>query len=288
MRLAAEEYQFSVRPGSAAFAHWKVSLQIVYVQGPTMISNAEIRKAINRSRPAYDKIQSLYQQLPETTCACEKPGACCAYLPEMTLMEALQWIRVLNQTPASDPVALIRKFVKFYLTNPLRNMGCPFLSEGHCSIYEFRTFACRAYGLWSKTMGQERTHQSREDKMLLVLMWQRYGIEMAPEKIADEMDYCLQVGCKRDLKISDSRLMAVLQEIYLLDNELADLQVRFENKYHSDFSFLITSMALSPKKAVLGKLAVVKELNRKGTDKHLRNLLLQIKPQSITNLFGSD
>ncbi len=130
-------------------------------------------------------------------------------------------------------------------------------------------------------MGQERTRQSREGKMKLVKMWQRYGIELAPEAIAAEMDYCDQVGCKSDIKISDNRLMAVLQEIYLLDKKLADLQTKFENEYYSDFSFLVTPLVLSTKKAVLGKFAVIKELSRSGTDKRLKNLLSQIKPEKL-------
>jgi hypothetical protein len=130
-------------------------------------------------------------------------------------------------------------------------------------------------------MGQERTQQSREGKMKLVKMWQRYGIELAPEAIAAEMDYCDQVGCKSDIKISDNRLMAVLQEIYLLDEKLADLQTKFENEYYSDYSFLVTSLVLSTKKAVLGKFAVIKELSRAGTDKRLKNLLSQIKPEKF-------
>ena len=249
--------------------------------GLTMIPNSEFQRAAHKAQPIFEKIQGLYQQLPETTCTCEEPGTCCAFLPEITLMEALQWFRVMRQMPDVERVALIRKFVEFYLTNPIRQIGCPFLSEGNCGIYEFRAFACRAYGLWSKTMGQERTQQSREGKMKFVKIWQRYGIEMAPEAIAAEMNYCDQVGCKSDTKISDNRLMTILQEIYRLDNELADLQTKFENEYHSDFSFLMTSLALSTKKAVLGKFAVINELSRSGTDKRLKNLLSQIKPDIL-------
>jgi Fe-S-cluster containining protein len=243
-----------------------------------VITNSEIIEVVQKARPVFEKIQGLYRHLPETTCYCEKPGICCAFLPEMTLMEALQWFQVIQQMPDAKRVALIRKFVEFYLINPIRRIGCPFLSEGHCGIYEFRSFACRAYGLWSKKMGQERTNQSRDEKLKLVKMWQGYGIDMAPEAIVDEMDYCPHVGCKSDIKISDQRLMAVLQQIYLLDKELADLQTKFENEYYSDFSFLMASLTLSTKKAVLGKFAVIKELSRSGTDSRLKNLLSQIKP----------
>ena len=246
-----------------------------------MISSREIIEATQSARPVFDKIQILYRQLPETICDCKEPGACCAFLPQMTLMEALQWFRVLHQMADAEREVLIRKFVEFYLTNPVRQLGCPFLSKGRCGIYEFRTFACRAYGLWSETMGQERTDQSREEKNKLVKMWQRYGIELAPEAIAHEMDYCDQVGCQSEIEISDDQLMGVLQEIYLLDDELADLQTKFEKEYYSDFSFLIASLALGMKKAVLGKFAVIKELSLSGTDKRLEKLLSQVKPHKL-------
>ena len=251
-----------------------------------MISIKEFQEAAHKAQPVFEKIQNLYRQLPETTCSCDKPGTCCAFLPEMTLMEALQWFRVIWQLPEVERAVLTRKFVEFYLTNPVRQMGCPFLTAGTCGIYKYRTFACRAYGLWSKAMGQERTQQNREDKEKLVKLWRRQGIELAPEAIAAEMDYCDRVGCKSDSNISDHQLMAVLEDIYHLDHELADLQAKFETEYYSDFSFLMTSLALSTKKAVLGKLAVINELSRSGTENRLQNLLSQIKPDKLMQTDG--
>jgi len=249
-----------------------------------MIFDREFQKAAHRNRRIFDKIQGLYRQLPPTTCSCRKPGTCCVFLPEMTLMEALQWLRIIQQQPDDERAVLIRRFVEFYLTNPIRHMGCPFLSEGHCGIYEFRTFACRAYGLWSQTTGRERTRQSRDGKRTLVKMWQRFGIDLPAEALVAEMDYCDQVDCNSDGAVSDDRLMAILEEIYRLDNELADLQTKFETEYHSDFSFLITSLVLNPKKAVLGKMAVIKELSLTGTEQRLRKLLSQIKPENVNTI----
>ena len=246
-----------------------------------MISNTELQKAVQKAQPVLSKIDELYQKLPETTCNCEEPGACCAFLPEMTLMEALQWFQVMQKMPEPECVGLFRKFVEFYLTNPIRQMGCPFLTKGHCGIYEYRTFACRAYGLWSKQLGIERTQESREGKILLANMWQRYGIEISSAVIAEEMDYCDQVDFKSGIIIKDKQLMAILQEIYLLDNELPNLRTKFENEYYSDFSFLISSLALGTKKVVLGKYAVIKELIREGTDKRLENLLSHIKVEGF-------
>jgi hypothetical protein len=135
-------------------------------------------------------------------------------------------------------------------------------------------------------MGQERTQQNRQDKKKLVKLWRRQGIELASAAIAAEMDYCDQVCCRSDVNISDNQLMAVLQEIYLIDHELADLQAKFETEYYSDFSFLITSLAMNTKKALLGKLAVITELSRSGTDHKLQNLLAQIKPDKLMQTDG--
>ena len=247
-----------------------------------MTSDMSFQTAAHKSRRIFEQIQALYRQLPPTTCNCRKPGTCCVFLPEMTLMEALQWLQVMQQMPAEERMALTRKFVEFYLTNPIRHMGCPFLSDGRCGIYEFRTFACRAYGLWSQSTGRKRTQQSRDDKQALVTMWQRFGIDLPAEALVAELDYCDQVDCNSAAAVSDDQLMSVLVEIYRLDNDWSELQSKFETEYQSDFSFLIASLVLNPKKAVLGKMAVIRELSRTGTDQRLKNLLSQIKPDNLT------
>jgi hypothetical protein len=54
---------------------------------------------------------------------------------------------------------------------------------------------------------------------------------------------------------------------------LAELQTKFEAEYHSDFSFLIASLALGYRKAVLGKFAVIKEMVQRGTEERLEQML---------------
>jgi len=64
-----------------------------------------------------------------------------------------------------------------------------------------------------------------------------------------------------------------LQQIYALDQALAELQTKFEAEYHSDFSFFIASLALGYRKAVLGKFAVIKEMVQQGTEERLEQML---------------
>jgi len=238
-----------------------------------MIAISEFNTAINKARPLLKSLQSLYQRLPETRCQCEQTGVCCAFLPEMTWMEALQWSGAIRQMSANARIGILQKFLKFYLTNPIRHSGCPFLENGACYIYELRPFACRAYGLWSPEFGKVRTQNSRQDRKALLQMWHKFGLELPPETVEFEIDYCDKVSCATGKSMSDRQLMDLLQQIYGLDQALPELQTKFEAEYHSDFSFLTASLALGYRKAVLGKFAVIKEIVMQGTEERLEQIL---------------
>jgi Fe-S-cluster containining protein len=202
----------------------------------------------------------------------------------MTWLEALQWIGYIQQMPADDRVKMLKRFLKFYLTNPLRSKGCPFLQNGACSIYELRPFACRAYGLWSSEYGSVRTRESRQDRKALRQMWQNFGLELPPQTVESEIDYCDQVRCATETSMSDSQIMDILQQVYGLDQALVELKTKFETEYHSDFSFLIAALALGYRKAVLGKFAVVKEILQQGTDERLQQMLDRVSPEVLESL----
>ena len=246
-----------------------------------MIAISEFNTAINTARPLFKSLQGLYQRLPETRCQCEQTGVCCAFLPEMTWMEALQWSGVIQQMSAEARARILQKFLEFYLTNPIRHTGCPFLKNGACCIYELRPFACRAYGLWGPELGKVRTRKSRQDRNALLQMWQKFGLELPPETVEFEIDYCDKVRCATEISISDSQLMDILQRIYGLDQALPGLQTKFETEYHSDFSFLIASLVLGYRKAVLGKFAVIKEIVIQGTDERLQQMAAKVTNQEI-------
>jgi hypothetical protein len=75
--------------------------------------------------------------------------------------------------------------------------------------------------------------------------------------------------------------MEVLSKIYELDRRFDPLSLDFENRYHSDFSFLLASMLLGDRKAVLGKFAVVKDILREQPRGRLESLLDQVRPELV-------
>jgi uncharacterized protein len=245
-----------------------------------MVDFKELTDAAEKAGGAFRTLLKTYEKLPETVCRCDSIGICCVSLPEMTALEALLWIGTITELPSDERMALLRKFVGFYLTNPVRRPGCPFRSEGFCTIYERRPFACRAYGLWSPKTGDEQTQQNRETQKTFVQMWQQFGVSIPAESLINEMDYCREVTTPASTPISDDDLLSVLEEVYLLSTPIAELQQSFEKVYQSDFSFLIASLMLGQKKAFLGKYAVVKEIVNNGTQTRLDKLLKAVSPDA--------
>jgi Fe-S-cluster containining protein len=196
----------------------------------------------------------------------------------MTVLEAFQWIKLMQELPDSSLVAKLRKFVSFYLTNPARRTRCPFRQDGACTIYPYRTFGCRSYGLWSQKMGRTKTQNSRNSKKALRKMWKNFGVDIPAGIIEYEVDYCDRVQIRSGKPVGDDALMELLTGVYHLGKSLGDLQTRFEDEYHSDFSFLLTSLVFGLRKTLLLKFAVIKETVQKGTDLRLREALGKVSP----------
>ncbi len=243
-----------------------------------MITTKELGAAISEAKPLFGRLQDLYEGLPETQCTCDDPGVCCMFLPEMTMLEALQWFERMQAMSVTQLTSTLRRFVAFYLTNPARLTGCPFRDDGACSIYKYRTFGCRSYGLWSQEMGRSRTRESRKGKKALLEMWKRYGIELPAHSVEFEIDYCDKVQAQPDKPVDDEAIMDLLTQVYYLGKPLGHLQSQFEEAYHSDFSFLLTSLAFGMRKALLLKFAVIKEIVQEKTDTRLQQELEKVSP----------
>jgi len=249
-----------------------------------MITSEDVASAIPVAEPLFDQLQGLYGLLPETLCTCEEPGMCCMFLPEMTALEALQWIKLIHSMSHSRQATAMGNFVAFYLTNPARLTGCPFREDGACSVYPYRTFGCRSYGLWSREMGRTRTQQSRNSKKALRKMWKSFGIEIPAGMLESEMDYCDKVQHISGKSMGDDKIMDLLMRVYHLGKSLGDLQTRFEEEYHSDFSFLLTSLVFGMRKALLLKFAVIKEIAQEKTDTRLQEALEKVSPGVLPDI----
>jgi len=127
-------------------------------------------------------------------------------------------------------------------------------------------------------MGRVRTKESRYGKRALLELWRRYGLELPPESVAFEIEYCDKVKTRTDNAMDDTAIMELLKEVYGLCAPLGSLQTRFEEDFHSDFSLFLASLLLGMRKALLVKFAVIKEIVQKGTDERLLEVLGKVSP----------
>ncbi|MFW2364851.1 MAG: YkgJ family cysteine cluster protein [Desulforhopalus sp.] len=241
-----------------------------------MLTRKTIKENVEKTRHLFPELQELYKNLPATQCRCETPGVCCTTMPEMTVVEALQWLDVLGQMEPEVKLQTLRGFLTFYLTTPLLRPACPFLENNQCRNYNHRSFACRAYGLWSVSIGNNRTIENRSNQDKILEIWKKMGVDMPPEKVGAEIDYCDRVVQTGKPVVDDETLFKQLKKVYALSSSLPELQQQFESEFHSDFSYLVASLLFSSKKVLLGKFAVVKELHEKGTDSRLQKFLSKV------------
>jgi hypothetical protein len=127
-------------------------------------------------------------------------------------------------------------------------------------------------------MGKSRTRESRSGKKALREMWKRYGIELPADTVEFEIDYCDKVQVRPGKPIDDEAIMDLLTQVYYLGKPLGHLQSHFEEAYHSDFSFLLTSLAFGMRKSLLLKFAVIKEIIEEKTDTRLQQELEKVSP----------
>ncbi|MGD9077120.1 MAG: hypothetical protein PVJ69_18020, partial [Desulfobacteraceae bacterium] len=76
-----------------------------------MITARDLGAAISKAKPLFARLQDFYERLPETQCTCDEPGVCCMFLPEMTMLEALQWMERMRAMSDEDLTSTLRRFV---------------------------------------------------------------------------------------------------------------------------------------------------------------------------------
>jgi hypothetical protein len=92
-----------------------------------MITLNDIGSAMPAAEPLFPQLEDLYGRLPQTQCTCDRPGICCKSMPEMTILEALIWIRLLQGMSDQELTTTFQRFAEFFLTNLARLSECPFL-----------------------------------------------------------------------------------------------------------------------------------------------------------------
>ncbi|MBI4763835.1 MAG: hypothetical protein HY787_04440 [Deltaproteobacteria bacterium] len=235
----------------------------------------DLRKLIQNSASLRRDLQKIYDRIPATRCL--RQGQCCSLLPEMTFLEALQALSVLESRPLSDRINVTQKMVRYFLGNAMEISSCPFLQGRDCLIYQDRFFGCRAYGLWSGVFYQNLADQNRQGKRVLQQQWEKLGISLPAEVLSFKIPYCSQVETDPPLEISDEMLSAASDRIENLSGEMNPWDQEFRGKYFSDLSFFLTGLQFGPQEAVRLKYFITKDIIQKADRSLMDQVLSRVK-----------
>jgi Fe-S-cluster containining protein len=227
-----------------------------------MLSQKVIRELLDISDRHRLSLKEAYGLIPITRC--QRRVRCCSLLPEMSFIEALAALRCLGAMEGTKRMQVIRRFARYFFSNAVQITSCPFLEGADCLIYPGRFFGCRAYGLWSQGFYEKEASRSSQTKQVVREQWQNMGISL-PQAVVDfAVPYCPNVSLEGNAEAADGLLLEVSEKIDGLSRQLTPWNEIFQQKYFSDLSFLLASLALGHANAVQLKFAVIRDIVNTG------------------------
>jgi Fe-S-cluster containining protein len=134
----------------------------------------------------------------------------------MTPFEALTAV---GQLAAMAPVVrmeVTKRFIRYFLMNPVELTFCPFLHGKDCRIYEERFFGCRAYGLWSRARYEGAAARSRQAKEVSRRQWEQLGVPLSRQIVEFHLPYCTQVEVMGGVEVNEGLLLEARERLEAL------------------------------------------------------------------------
>jgi Fe-S-cluster containining protein len=229
---------------------------------------------LSRSLALRQELQDLYRLLPETRC--RRRSLCCSLLPEMTLFEALSAVGWLAAMAPAVRMEVTRRFIRYFLMNPVELSSCPFLLGNDCRIYQERFFGCRAYGLWSRARYESEGARHGQAKEFSRKQWEHLGVCLPREVVEFQVPYCLHVEPVSDGMVDDALLLSAQERVEELSGRLGPWHAVFRTNYFADVSFLLASLAFGIREAVATKFSLVRDVVNTGDRGRLTAILEEV------------
>ena len=221
-----------------------------------------ILRASERAEAMMGPLAETLDHLPATRC--DRKATCCSLLPGMSLIEAIRIYRALDRLSEQAAGRVRRRLIEYFHLNPVRIMGCPFLEDSACLVYEERPFGCRGYGLWSPKTYRKLAEASARAQEQTALAWQNLGIALPASVTGFRPVYCRKVRTLDGVPVGDDALERVNHDLRRLDRELSPWSEEFGIKYSGDLSFLVAAGSADLQSALRDKVSVVREYLEHG------------------------
>ena len=222
-----------------------------------MFTLSIIDSLLKNSTQQFQELQDIYKKIPATNC--KRRASCCSNLSEMTLIEALSVIQQIINMSTDRRVMLTKKIIKYSFLNPVELIKCPFLIDKDCLIYQYRSFGCRAYGLWSKDFSEKISNVNRQADLVAKQEWENFGIILPATHTDTKIAYCTDVKTIDNVQINDAKLLSVGLEISELSQQILHWHSVFKENYFSDISFFLSSLIFGDNESLNLKFMVVSD-----------------------------
>lgn len=246
-----------------------------------MITLDVMKELLQNSTPLLQKLNTTYALLPPTRC--RRQTYCCSLLPGTTLVEALAAIKCLTDMAPAIQKKLVQKIIKYFFLNPVEISACPFLKDQDCLIYDVRFWGCRTYGLWSQAYYEKLAGQDRQAKVHRQQQWKNLGVSLPPKVVDFQVPYCRHVEIPEDRDLDDKMLLQVSEKIETLSQQLSHRDQSFRQQYHSDLSFLLSTLMFGFTEAIKLKFSVVRDMINTGNSNRLDHIINEL-PDLLTEL----
>lgn len=214
-------------------------------------------------RPFRKKLRAIYKKVPATTC--RGKAACCTLIPEMTFIEAVSAMKLLQDMEIKERKRVLTLMVRYFLLNPVHIMHCPFLHEARCIIYKDRFLGCRTYGLWSEKFYAKSAARSLEARRHIHAAWKRAGINIPAEIREFRVPYCTEVKVTGGRRPDDRTLLKPGRKMAALSEKFSpEMHNMFTSTFYMDLSFWLVSLVKGPNAAAQAKFVAAKQAVTEG------------------------
>ncbi len=241
-------------------------------------AGSHISELVEEFRPFRKKLHAIYKKLPATTC--RGKAACCTLIPEMTFLEAVSAIRLLQDMEPEERKRVISLMVRYFLLNPVRIMHCPFLHEARCIIYKDRFLGCRTYGLWSGEFYAKMAARSLDARRQVHAAWEQAGVKLPADIREFRQPYCTDVKVTGSRKPDDRALLKLGRKVAALSEKYSPaMHNMFASTFYMDLSFYLVSEVKGPDAAAQAKFLAVRQAVTEGKTSIAEGIIASVTDQ---------
>lgn len=166
------------------------------------------------SAPIRERLEALYDRVPDVSCGCDRPGQCCwlteeemaAEFATMYPLYTVEYLNIVDYVRRHFDPNRQAEYLGIIEERPTR---CPFLTEaGACSIHPARPLVCRTYGVLDREQVEKTALDAKGelpgDWIRRFLFTERQTVcphtrVVQPEKVAAHAEAMVSSAYEREL-----------------------------------------------------------------------------------------